>query len=55
MIYINKEAFSSFINFMLQADARAALAANNYELKNRRIAVTLTDTRVRGKNKYVSR
>jgi len=55
MIYINKEAFSSFINVMLQTDARAALAANNYELKNRRIAVTLTDTRVRGKNKYVSR
>jgi hypothetical protein len=55
MIYINKEAFSLFINVMLQTDARAALAANNYELKNRRIAVTLTDTRVRGKNKYVPR
>ncbi len=36
-----------------QSDARAALAANNHELKKRRIAVTLADTRVRGKNKCV--
>ncbi|OAX42119.1 hypothetical protein K503DRAFT_734215 [Rhizopogon vinicolor AM-OR11-026] len=41
----------AFIDFESETDARAALAANNYELKNRRIAVTLTDTRVRGKNK----
>ena len=38
---------------LVQDDARAALSANNHELKKRRIAVTLADTRVRGKNKYV--
>lgn len=41
----------AFIDFESETDARAALAANNYELKNRRIAVTFTDTRVRAKNK----
>ncbi|KAG1745853.1 uncharacterized protein EDB91DRAFT_1119017 [Suillus paluster] len=41
----------AFIDFESETDARAALAANNYELKNRRIAVTLTDIRVRAKNK----
>lgn len=30
-----------------QKDALAALAANNYELKKRRIAVTMADTRVK--------
>lgn len=41
----------AFIDFESEMDARAALAANNYELKNRRIAVTFTDSRVRAKNK----
>ncbi|KAG2362701.1 hypothetical protein BDR07DRAFT_1609331 [Suillus spraguei] len=35
----------AFIDFESETDARAALAANNYELKNRRIAVTFTDSR----------
>lgn len=35
----------------IQADALAALSANNYELKKRRIAVTLADTRVQSKNR----
>ena len=30
-----------------------ALSANNYELKRRRIAVTLADTRVKGKSRNV--
>src|SRR5579872_4408159 len=33
----------------IQQDARKALSANNHELKRRRIAVTLADTRVKGK------
>ncbi|KAG9315935.1 hypothetical protein JVU11DRAFT_3587 [Chiua virens] len=41
----------AFIEFENEADARAALSANNYDLKNRRIAVTLADTRVRAKNR----
>ncbi|KAG1872352.1 hypothetical protein DFJ58DRAFT_435834 [Suillus subalutaceus] len=41
----------AFIDFESETDARAALAANNHELKNRRIAVTFTDSRVRAKNK----
>ncbi|RPD62808.1 RNA-binding protein Prp24 [Lentinus tigrinus ALCF2SS1-6] len=41
----------AFIEFENENDARAALSANNHELKRRRIAVTLADTRVRGKNK----
>ncbi|KAG1792920.1 uncharacterized protein HD556DRAFT_1238518 [Suillus plorans] len=41
----------AFVDFESETDARAALAANNYELKNRRIAVTFTDSRVRAKNK----
>ncbi|TFK90773.1 RNA-binding protein Prp24 [Polyporus arcularius HHB13444] len=41
----------AFVEFENENDARAALAANNHELKKRRIAVTLADTRVRGKNK----
>ncbi|KAI0712607.1 RNA-binding protein Prp24 [Earliella scabrosa] len=41
----------AFVEFENESDARAALSANNHELKKRRIAVTLADTRVRGKNK----
>lgn len=41
----------AFIDFESETDARAALAANNHELKNRRIAVTFTDSRVRAKNR----
>lgn len=37
--------------FFIQQDARMALSANNHELKRRRIAVTLADTRVKGKNR----
>ena len=32
---------------VLQKDALAALAANNYELKKRHIAVTVADARVK--------
>lgn len=39
--------------FHVQQDARMALSANNHELKRRRIAVTLADTRVKGKNRNV--
>ena len=35
-----------------QNDAQAALAANNYELKKRRIAVTLSDPRVSARHRY---
>jgi RNA recognition motif-containing protein len=41
----------AFVEFENEADARAALSANNYELKKRRIAVTIADTRVRSKNR----
>ncbi|KAI0755299.1 RNA-binding protein Prp24 [Daedaleopsis nitida] len=41
----------AFVEFENENDARASLSANNHELKKRRIAVTLADTRVRGKNK----
>ncbi|CCM02468.1 uncharacterized protein FIBRA_04567 [Fibroporia radiculosa] len=41
----------AFIEFEQEQDASAALSANNYELKNRRIAVTLADTRNRAKNR----
>lgn len=34
-----------------QDDARSALAANNHELKKRRIAVTLADPRVRARHR----
>ena len=43
----------AFVEFENENDARASLAANNHELKKRRMAVTLADSRVRGKNKYV--
>ncbi|EPQ51022.1 hypothetical protein GLOTRDRAFT_66218 [Gloeophyllum trabeum ATCC 11539] len=35
----------AFVEYELEKDALAALAANNHELKGRRIAVTLADTR----------
>ncbi|EJF56678.1 RNA-binding protein Prp24 [Dichomitus squalens LYAD-421 SS1] len=41
----------AFVEFETENDARAALAANNHELKQRRMAVTLADSRVRAKNK----
>ncbi|KAH9925424.1 RNA-binding protein Prp24 [Epithele typhae] len=41
----------AFVEFTSEDDARSALAANNHELKKRRMAVTLADSRVRGKNK----
>ncbi|KIM54604.1 hypothetical protein SCLCIDRAFT_136495 [Scleroderma citrinum Foug A] len=41
----------AFVEFQYEGDAHAALSANNYELKKRRIAVTLADTRVRPKNR----
>ncbi|KAI6044840.1 hypothetical protein EDC04DRAFT_2560886 [Pisolithus marmoratus] len=41
----------AFVEFQNEADARSALSANNHELKKRRIAVTLADTRVRSKNR----
>ncbi|KAH7922022.1 hypothetical protein BV22DRAFT_1131760 [Leucogyrophana mollusca] len=43
----------AFVEFEEEASAQAALGANNYELKNRRIAVTLADTRVRARNREV--
>ncbi|KAG6813581.1 hypothetical protein H0H92_009625 [Tricholoma furcatifolium] len=39
----------AFIEYEQEKDALAALEANNHELKKRRIAVTLADSRVRGK------
>ncbi|TFK73607.1 hypothetical protein BDN72DRAFT_761449 [Pluteus cervinus] len=41
----------AFVEFTDEQTAQAALAANNYELKNRRIAVTLSDSRVKAKNR----
>ncbi|OCH91935.1 RNA-binding protein Prp24 [Obba rivulosa] len=41
----------AFVEFEREEDARAALSANNHELKRRRIAVTLADTHVRSKNR----
>ncbi|TFY58334.1 hypothetical protein EVJ58_g6483 [Rhodofomes roseus] len=39
----------AFVEFETEQDALAALSANNHELKNRRMAVTLADTRVRAR------
>jgi len=39
------------LTILLQRSAHSALTANNHELKNRRIAVTMSDSRVRGKQK----
>ncbi|KAL0960935.1 hypothetical protein HGRIS_005940 [Hohenbuehelia grisea] len=41
----------AFIEYEAEKDAQAALAANNYELKKRRIAVTVADSRVRSRNR----
>ncbi|KAF8964174.1 hypothetical protein BDZ97DRAFT_1816638 [Flammula alnicola] len=41
----------AFVEFEEAKDAQTALAANNYELKKRRIAVTLADPRVRARHK----
>jgi len=43
----------AFVEFENEQDARMALSANNHELKRRRIAVTLADTRVKGKSRTV--
>lgn len=39
---------------LLKKDALDALEANNHELKKRRIAVTLADSRARAKTRYVA-
>jgi len=41
----------AFVEFEEERDAAKALGANNYELKKRRIAVTLSDTRVRSRRR----
>lgn len=41
----------AFIEYEEAKDAQTALAANNYELKKRRIAVTLSDSRVRARHR----
>ncbi|KAF8195410.1 hypothetical protein BJ912DRAFT_956851 [Pholiota molesta] len=41
----------AFVEFEDPKDAQSALAANNHELKKRRIAVTLADPRVRARHK----
>ena len=41
----------AFIEYEEPQDARRALDANNYELKKRRVAVTLSDPRVRARHK----
>ncbi|KAI0263961.1 hypothetical protein BC834DRAFT_283892 [Gloeopeniophorella convolvens] len=41
----------AFVEFEEEKDATKALGANNYELKKRRIAVTLSDTRVRSRKR----
>ncbi|KAF9483427.1 hypothetical protein BDN70DRAFT_799974 [Pholiota conissans] len=41
----------AFIEFEDPKDAQTSLAANNHELKKRRIAVTLADSRVRARHK----
>lgn len=41
----------AFVEFEAEKDALTALEANNYELKKRRIAVTLADSRVRARNR----
>ncbi|CDO70855.1 hypothetical protein BN946_scf184801.g48 [Trametes cinnabarina] len=53
MILDDKGRFKgfAFVEFETEQEARAALAANNHELKKRRMAVTLADSRVRPKNK----
>ncbi|PPR05354.1 hypothetical protein CVT24_007968 [Panaeolus cyanescens] len=46
----NAKGFA-FVQFEEPKDAQASLAANNHELKKRRIAVTLADNRVRARHK----
>ncbi|TDL22101.1 hypothetical protein BD410DRAFT_788782 [Rickenella mellea] len=41
----------AFVEFEDEASAQKALQANNHELKNRRMAVTLADTRVRARDR----
>ncbi|KAJ7075864.1 hypothetical protein B0H15DRAFT_916497 [Mycena belliarum] len=43
----------AFVEFEDEKSAQAALDANNQELKKRRIAITLADSRVRARNKNV--
>ncbi|KAF9454778.1 hypothetical protein P691DRAFT_716623 [Macrolepiota fuliginosa MF-IS2] len=44
----------AFVEYESTNDAQAALAANNHELKRRRIAVTLADPRVRARHKTIT-
>ncbi|KAJ3565020.1 hypothetical protein NP233_g7910 [Leucocoprinus birnbaumii] len=44
----------AFVEYDNPNDARAALGANNHELKKRRIAVTLSDPRVRARHKTIA-
>lgn len=39
----------AFVEFEDEATAQKALQANNYDLKNRRMAVTMTDSRIRAR------
>jgi len=50
-VAFNSRVHSEHISICVQKDAQAALGANNYELKKRRIAVTLADSRVRARNR----
>lgn len=43
----------AFVEFVNEQDARMALSANNHELKRRRMAVTIADSRVKGKDRNV--
>lgn len=44
----------AFVEYENPNDARAALGANNHELKRRRIAVTLSDPRVRARHRTIT-
>lgn len=44
----------AFVEFEDERQASAALQANNYELRKRRIAVTISDSRARGKSSGVN-
>ncbi|KAF8895465.1 hypothetical protein BD779DRAFT_1619135 [Infundibulicybe gibba] len=44
----------AFVEFENENDARTALEANNHELKKRRIAVTLADSRARARNRNIA-
>ncbi|KAI0084788.1 hypothetical protein BDY19DRAFT_1077256 [Irpex rosettiformis] len=44
----------AFVEFQQEKDALASLSANNHELKKRRIAVTLADTRVKAAKNHPS-